>query len=313
MGWCGDCLALGLVRGAVRHYCLGGCSALVVCARRSRPARGAWAGAMCRDFPVSPFPPRASCALCGGPSRPGVPYPRSLVRHSMRSVHSAGSVRLPFWFSLRILCVCVRWRSHGVRALPPLPCLMWRAHLALSRCWALVGRFHAVRAPLRVLRRSRALFGLLGGGGGGPTRFPPTWLGAVCSLLGGSARQGRSSARGVGWGGGGLCAVLPDWAGGHLASVRLSAFPGQATKRESLALLWPWRAWPPYRSGWCSLAVSRRGLCGALVCWRGFACPSRYLREQAAWGWTWALLWPPSRPPRSCRGEGGSSSMPRGS
>ena len=40
LGWRGGCLALGLVRGAVRHYCLGGCSALVVCARRSRPVRG---------------------------------------------------------------------------------------------------------------------------------------------------------------------------------------------------------------------------------------------------------------------------------
>ena len=120
MGWRGGCLALGLVRGAVRHYCLGGCSALVVCARRSRPVRRARAGALCRVLPVSPFPPRVSCAVCGGPSRPGVPYPRSLVRHSMRSVLSAGSVRLPFWYSPRVLCRCVRSRSRGVRA-PPHP------------------------------------------------------------------------------------------------------------------------------------------------------------------------------------------------
>ena len=86
VGWRGGCLALGLVRGAVRHYCLGGCSALVVYARRSRPVRGARAGTWCRVFPVSPFPPRVSCAVCSGPSRPDIPYPRSLVRHSMRSV-----------------------------------------------------------------------------------------------------------------------------------------------------------------------------------------------------------------------------------
>ena len=42
VGWRGGCLALGLVRGAVRHYCLGRCSALVVCARRSRPVWGGW-------------------------------------------------------------------------------------------------------------------------------------------------------------------------------------------------------------------------------------------------------------------------------
>ena len=44
-----------------------------------------------------PSPPRVFRAACGGPSRPGVPYPRSLVRHFTRSVRSARSVRLPFW------------------------------------------------------------------------------------------------------------------------------------------------------------------------------------------------------------------------
>ena len=40
VGWRGGCPALGLVRGAMCHYCLGGCSALVVCVRRSRLVRG---------------------------------------------------------------------------------------------------------------------------------------------------------------------------------------------------------------------------------------------------------------------------------
>ena len=119
VGWHGGCLALGLVRAAVRHYCLGGCSALVVCARRSRRVQGARAGASCRVFPLSPFPPHVSCAVCGGLPRPGVPYPCSLVRHSMRSVHSAGSVRLPFCFSPRVLCVCVCARAPAASA-PPL-------------------------------------------------------------------------------------------------------------------------------------------------------------------------------------------------
>ena len=176
VGWRGGCLAVGLVRGALRHYCLGGCSALVVCARRSWPVQGVGPSAGCCVFPVSPFPPRAFCPVCGGPSRLSVPYPRSLVRHSMRSVRFAGSVRLPFWFSPRVLCVCVRSRSRGIRAPPPLHGLVWRAHVARSRCWALGGPFHAVRAPPRDLPRSRAPFGLLGVRGG-RSCFPLPGLG----------------------------------------------------------------------------------------------------------------------------------------
>ena len=63
------------------------------------------------------------------------------------------------------------------RPLPP-PWVAWRAHLARSRHWALVGPFHVVRAPPRVLPRSLAPSGVLGGGAV-RSRFPPTWLGAV--------------------------------------------------------------------------------------------------------------------------------------
>ena len=198
VGWRGGCLALGLVRGAVRHYCLGWCSALVVCARRSRPVRGGLGpvpGVVSSPFP--PARPAFPALVCGGPSRPGVPYPRSLVRHSMRSVRSAGSVRLPFCFSPRVLCVCVRSRSRGVRAPPPLPGLVWRAHLARSLCWALVGPFHSVRAPPRVLPRSRAPFGLLGGGTA-RSRFPLPGLGlrAPCGVGAGvGTRHQPHSAR----------------------------------------------------------------------------------------------------------------------
>ena len=127
----------------MRHYCLGGCSAPSVCARRSRPVWGARAGTWCCVTPISPFPPRVSLAACRGPSRPGVPYPRSLVRHSTRSVRSASSVRLLF--------VCVCSRSRGVRSPPPW--VVWCAHLTWSRHWALVGPFHVVRAPPLVLPR----------------------------------------------------------------------------------------------------------------------------------------------------------------
>ena len=65
-----------------------------------RGARGRFggvrAGTWRRVSFVSPSLPRVFRAACGGPSRPGVPYPRSLVRHFMRPVRSARSVRLPF-------------------------------------------------------------------------------------------------------------------------------------------------------------------------------------------------------------------------
>ena len=48
-----------LVHGAVRHYCLGGCSALVMCARRWRPVCGGWG--RCRVLCLPRFPLPAPC------------------------------------------------------------------------------------------------------------------------------------------------------------------------------------------------------------------------------------------------------------
>ena len=92
-----------------------------------------------------------------------------------------------------------------------------------------------------------------GGGGGGPCAVPP-----VCAAGGGSRAGGRS------------------------ASFCPSAFPGQATKRVSLASFSSWGAWPPYRSGLCLPAFSGRDLCGVLARWRGLACSQRFLWELAA-------------------------------
>ena len=76
--------------------------------------------------------------------------------------------------------MCVRSRSRGLGSPPPW--VMWRAHLARSRHWALVGPFHVVRAPLRVLPRSLALSGVLEGRAV-RSRFLPTRLG-LHALLG---------------------------------------------------------------------------------------------------------------------------------
>ena len=155
---------------------------------------------------LPPFPLPAPCVLrcvwwavrsgCPLPSLAGMPF------HAVCAFR--GLVRLPFRYSPCVLCVSVRSRSRGVLSVPPLSWLVWRAHLARSRCWALVGPFHAVRAPPPVLPWCRAPFGLLGGGAA-LSRFPPTWLGAVRSPWGGSVRLGRFSAGR--WGRGGAGAV----------------------------------------------------------------------------------------------------------
>ena len=111
---------MGLVRGTVCHYSLGRCSSLVVCAQRSRQVRGVGDGAGPHVPPLLPPVSRAHRGACGGLCRLGVASPRLPVRLSMRSVRSAGSVRSPFRSATPALCVCVRLRSRGVRALRPM-------------------------------------------------------------------------------------------------------------------------------------------------------------------------------------------------
>ena len=165
VGWRGGCLALGLVRGAMRHYCLGRCSALVVCVRRSRRVQGGLGpvpGVVFSLFPparpafpalcVAGFPVWVSLILACWYAIPcGLCFPRA------RSGCPSGCPRVSF------VCVCARALAASAFP-PPLPGLVWRAYLARSWCWALVGSFHSVRAPPRVQPRSCAPFGLLGGG-----------------------------------------------------------------------------------------------------------------------------------------------------
>ena len=165
-----------------------------------------------------------------------------------------------------------------------------------------------VRAPPRVLPRSLAPSGVLGGGGGSGPGSPLAGLG-LCASRG--AGPWRSCAGGRG--GGGPCAAPPvlaaggaSRAGGCSALFSPSAFPGQATKRVSLALFWSWGAWPPYCSGSCSPAFSGRGLCGVLARSRRLACCLRCLWEPAAGAGGRAVLRPLSR-------AGGGGTIPSAS
>ena len=102
------------------------------------------------------------CGLCVPRARSGCP---------------SGFPRVSF------VCVCAPALAASAPPPPLFPGFVWRAHLARSRCPALVGQFHSVRAPPRVRPRSRAPFGLPWGGAA-PSRFPLPGLGlrAPCGV-----------------------------------------------------------------------------------------------------------------------------------
>ena len=102
--------SVGLVCGTVCHYCLGGCSALVVCARRSRQVVGGWH--RCR-FPRlfhAPLPCPALPAFCVAGRSIQVSLilarrytvPCGLCVPRARSGCPSGLPRVPF------ACVCAR-------------------------------------------------------------------------------------------------------------------------------------------------------------------------------------------------------------
>ena len=164
---------MGLVRGAMHQYCLGGCSALVVCMRRSRPVRGGWGRCRVLCLPRFPLPAPRFLRCVWWVVLSGCPL-SSLADtrfHAVCAFRGLGPVAL-LVFPACPLCVCALSR----RPPPPLPGLVWRAHLARSRSWALVGPLHSVRAPPRVLPQFCAPFGLLGGGAA-RSRFPLPCLG----------------------------------------------------------------------------------------------------------------------------------------
>ena len=119
-GWRGGYLAAGLVRSTVYHYCLGGCSALVVCARRLRHVRGDKAGAGSSVFTPPPSSPALLAMLVAG--RPVRVSLLLACRYAIRcclsppqagSGHPSGPRRMPV---VRV-CTC----APGAFAPPPPP------------------------------------------------------------------------------------------------------------------------------------------------------------------------------------------------
>ena len=302
---------------------------------------------------------RAVLSGCPLPSLAGTPF------HAVCAFRALGPVALPVVPACPFR-VCALALS---RCPPPPPWVVWRAHPAWSQHWALVGPFHVVRAPPRVLPRSLAPSGVLGGGRSGPgspllglglwgwrqgvpgggafyrcvgrlgscTPPPPTarplgglsgsaihvlWAracgcGGPALSLWGLRAAGR--VRGVhmlggGLGGGGRVRRTPRScgrggacrAGGRSASFRPSAFPGQATKRASLALCYPWGAWPPIplRFVLTRLRWVRSVRCPGAQAWARLFSAA----PMGAGGWGGGA----GRTPAPLSGGAGPSPLPRG-
>ena len=172
MGLRGGCLAVALVRGSVCCYCLGGCSALFVCAWRSRPVRGVGAGS---GSCVSRAPPppllrsprcvwRVVTSVCPLPLPAGTPFYAVCAFCELGPVALLLSPACPLY----VCALALPRRPHP----SPVPGSVWRAHPAWFRLRAPVGPLNAVRAPPHFLPRSQALSGLRLGGGR-PSPFPP--------------------------------------------------------------------------------------------------------------------------------------------
>ena len=136
---------------------------------RVRGARGRFGGfgrylVLCLSLFPLPAPRVPRCVWRAIPS--GFPLPSLTGKpfHAVCAFRELGPVAL-LVVPACTLRVCVLALPR--RPLPP-PTVVWRAHLARSRHWALVGPFHVVRAPPCLLPRSLALSGVLGGGRPGP-------------------------------------------------------------------------------------------------------------------------------------------------
>ena len=231
-------------------------------------------GVVSLSFP----PPRPACSalrVAGRPVRVSLTLARwyaipcGLWVPRARSGCPSGSPRVS------LSCVCAR--ALAVSA-PPPRWVVWRAHLAWSRHWALVGPFHVVRAPPRVLPRSLAPSGVLGGGCG-PVPVPP-YLAWGCG--GGGRASPGGCLRPLRGASGVLRSSSPDcpstgWAVGVRvvgAGVRVwgpCSVPVGAARRGA----GPWRSYAGGRAGGGGggCAVSSGCAAGAGPVGRGVALP----------------------------------------
>ena len=184
---------MGLVRGTVCRYCLGGCSALVVCPQRSRQV---WGVRACAGSCVSPVPP--SLYPCS---------PRCVWRSVPLGCTLSSSAGTPFHAVCALLglspvapqvCPACPLRVSAL-ALPPPSLGQCGARTSRvsgeGRQWGRSMRIVPLRAscpsPVRRLASS-------GGVGGGWSLSPRAWFWVVCPLVGRPVRPGRSHARGLG-------------------------------------------------------------------------------------------------------------------
>ena len=142
------------------------------------------------------FPSRPVCPalrVAGRPVRVFLISPAGTPLHAVCAFRELGPVAL-LAVPACPLCVCALALPR--HSLPP-PWVSWRAHLARSRHLALVGPFHVVRAPPRVLPRSLAPSDMLGGGRSSPGSPLP---GLACTPCGGCVPRGWwGPVSGGGW------------------------------------------------------------------------------------------------------------------
>ena len=284
LGWTGGCLAWELGRGAVRHYCLGGCSAPSVCARRSGPVRGGSGRflVLCLSrFPL-PAPRVPRCVWRAVPSGCPLPLLAGAPFHAVCAFRVLGPVALLVVPAcpLRVCALALPRR--------PLPPPLGGVACA-PRAVPALGAGRAVpRGPCRSACPAPVPCSVRRAWGGAVrSLFPPTWLGVV------GVAEGRPR---------GGCLPLLRGASG----VRRSPSPDCPPTGRAVRVRYPRavgagvRVWGPFSVPLvcppCGGCVPRGGSV-AFVCWG------------AGWGGGRAPCPPFVRPGGTCRADGRSASF----
>ena len=269
---------MGLVRSTLYfvlcHYCLGGCSALVVCVQRSwQVCLGEGrAGSLSPPPCVSLFPRAPRCVSRVVLSRCPFPSPAGTPCHAVCAVGEPGLVALRVRAAF-LLCVCVL--VHPRCTLPPLVGVAraTRAVPAKSAGRAVRSGFCPSAFPHPV---PCSAFLARGGGDAGPASSSPCLALGRLSPWQQACVPGAVQVRGgVGgdrrggiWGQGppvappgGVAGPGPVGGASVIGAgeplVRPSASPARAPRLVFSASLRPWRAQPPYHSALCLCASAR--------------------------------------------------------